>query len=423
MRKLRADWKSWATLPEGARAGGDPAIGLDAVAAPSTVTMVAACPFPSLRGSQVFIRELAAGLARRGHRVHVVTYPTAQHLVPVGSMAIHRLPRLPGLRTARPFTWRKIALDAMLVARAWSVSRRVGAEILHGHNAEGGLVGLAVRALGGPPVVYHAHSALVDELPAYARRRWGKYALRRIGALLDRWIASRADAVIAPNPRLAAYLAARGAAGRVRFIPPHAEVPALAVSGGRGPSGDARGGTIAYAGNLDPYQDLDVLLGAFEKMRARRRDVRLLLVTHPGDWERTRLLACRLGRVPGVRVVEVATFAAAMRVLREADVLVAPRGSWSGFPVKIVNYLALSVPVVHSQAVARALGGPVGPVFPDGDAEALAGRVLEALDDPRRGVELAKEGARRLREGAGRSLGAVERVYDAARRRKTQKRH
>ena len=51
------------------------------------IAVVAACPFPSLRGSQVLIRELAEGLAHAGHAVHVVTYPTAQHLTPINRIA------------------------------------------------------------------------------------------------------------------------------------------------------------------------------------------------------------------------------------------------------------------------------------------------------------------------------------------------
>jgi hypothetical protein len=67
------------------------------------IAVVAACPFPSLRGSQVLVRETAEGLAQVGHAVHVVTYPTAQHLVAIGRISIHRVPKLPGLWTAQPF--------------------------------------------------------------------------------------------------------------------------------------------------------------------------------------------------------------------------------------------------------------------------------------------------------------------------------
>ena len=41
---------------------------------PLRIATVAACPFPSPRGTPVRIHRLSEALARRGHDVHVVTY-------------------------------------------------------------------------------------------------------------------------------------------------------------------------------------------------------------------------------------------------------------------------------------------------------------------------------------------------------------
>ncbi|HET6347226.1 MAG TPA: hypothetical protein VFH51_20005, partial [Myxococcota bacterium] len=41
---------------------------------PLTVVMLAACPFPTHQGTQVFIRHLATALSRAGHHVHLVCY-------------------------------------------------------------------------------------------------------------------------------------------------------------------------------------------------------------------------------------------------------------------------------------------------------------------------------------------------------------
>ena len=57
---------------------------------PLRVAMVAACPFPSLRGSQVLIRDLAQSLADRGHEVHLVTYPEGESLAAVRGIRVHR---------------------------------------------------------------------------------------------------------------------------------------------------------------------------------------------------------------------------------------------------------------------------------------------------------------------------------------------
>src|ERR1043166_339225 len=81
---------------------------------PRRIAMVAACPFPSLRGSQVLIRELAHALADRGHEVHLVTYPHGESLVPIHGVFMHRI--RPPRFAVRPagLGWRRLILDLCL---------------------------------------------------------------------------------------------------------------------------------------------------------------------------------------------------------------------------------------------------------------------------------------------------------------------
>lgn len=353
------------------------------------VAVVAACPFPSLRGSQVLVRELAAGLAQGGHTVHVVTYPTAQHLAPIERFAIHRVRKLPGLWTAHPFGWQKIILDLMLAWTLLRVVRTHRIDVIHAHNVEAPLVAFLVRWFTGVPVVYHAHNALADELPCYFRRASARRLARRAGAALDRALARRADAVIALSDRLAAYLAVRGAAGKISIVPPAA--PRLvAPNEPRQPRNAAP--LVMYGGNLDPYQDLGCLMEAFLRLRAAEPQARLVLVTHRGAHPRTARRAARLSRQPGVAVEEMPSFAAGVRRLAQADVLVCPRGSWSGFPIKVLNYMALGRPIVHARASAHAIeDGVTGLVVDDADSGALARAMLRVVRDPALGAQLGRQ--------------------------------
>ena len=342
------------------------------------IAMVAPCPFPSLRGSQVLIRELAETLAAAGHSVHVVTYPTAQHLVPIERIAIHRVPKLPGLWTARPFGWQKLVLDLLLLLLLYRVVRRERVQLIHAHNLEGPVIAYLVRWFTGVPVVYHAHNALSDELPCYARSPAGRRVAKMMGALLDRRVAAAADYSIALTDRLAAFLAARGAAGRVAVVPPAVRT----VRASRPPTARrSRGPQIMYAGNLDPYQDLHVLLAGFERIRAAEPNAHLVIVTHPAA-SRQAQRAHGFTLCAGVFVRVAPTFVAAMRVLRQADVVVCPRGSWSGFPIKGLNYMGLGRPIVHARASAHPIeDGVSGLVFEDHDPQALAAAVLRIVRD------------------------------------------
>ena len=376
------------------------------------VAVVAACPFPSLRGSQVLVRETAEHLALAGHAVHVVTYPTAQHLTPVERIAIHRVAKLPGLWTARPFGWQKLVLDLLLAFRLWQVVRREQIDVIHAHNLEAPLVAYLVRWLTRVPVVYHAHNALADELPCYFAPTALRRLARRAGAGLDRLLAGGADHTIALSDRLAAYLAVRGGAGRISAIAPAAT--RLAVNGPPALRRD-RAPLVMYAGNLDPYQDLDCLLHGFARLRAVEPRARLVLVTHVAAHPGTAARAAALAAQPGVTVQVLNSFAAAMRALAGADVLVCPRASWSGFPIKVLNYMVLGRPIVHARASAHALEhGVTGLLYDDGDAGALAKALLRVVRDPALAAQLGRQARLVAREhyGAARALAGVASVYE-----------
>lgn len=376
------------------------------------IAVVAACPFPSLRGSQVLVRETAEHLAQAGHAVHVVTYPTAQHLTAVERIAIHRVAKLPGLWTARPFGWQKLVLDLLLAWLLFQVVRRERIDVIHAHNLEAPLLAFLVRWCTGVPVVYHAHNALADELPCYFGPTVLRRAARTIGSVLDRLLAGAADHTIALSDRLAAYLAARGAAGRITAIAPAAA--RLAISETAAPRRE-RAPLIMYGGNLDPYQDLDCLLHGFARLRAVEPQSRLVLVTHSAAHPKTVARAAALARQPGVTVQVLNSFAAAMRALGAADVLVCPRTSWSGFPIKVLNYMMLGRPIVHARASAHALeDGHTGLLFDDGDAGALAKALLRVVRDPALAAQLGRQARAVAREryAAGRALARLASVYD-----------
>src|SRR5437762_12675478 len=115
------------------------------VQTPRRIAMVAACPFPSLRGSQVLVRDLAQRLADRGHEVHLVTYPQAEGVVAVRGIHVHRarLPRFAAKMTS--IGWRKLVLDTSLLVTLYRVVRRAGIEVIHAHNYEAPLLSYLVR--------------------------------------------------------------------------------------------------------------------------------------------------------------------------------------------------------------------------------------------------------------------------------------
>src|SRR5207247_1154085 len=103
---------------------------------------------------------------------------------------------------------------------------------------------------------------------------------------------------------------------------------------------------------------------------------RLVLVTHaaPG--------ALRRAVGPGVEIVRAASYDEVRARLDAADVAVSPRAERSGFPMKLLNYMAAGKAIVASAGSAKGLrDGVSGRVVPDGDEGAFAAAVVELLSD------------------------------------------
>ncbi|MGH7893535.1 MAG: glycosyltransferase family 4 protein [Candidatus Binatia bacterium] len=324
------------------------------------IALVVAGPYPAFRGSQVLVGHVADGLRSRGHMVRIVTYGTW-------------LAERPGPHPGR------IVLDAVLLARLVRIVWRDGIDVIHAHNYEGAIAGLAAARVTGRPLVYHGHSAMADELPTYVRSASMRRVAGWLGRALDAHVPRRADFCIAVTDELGARLRQVGVRedaltciepvavpGDLRAMPPSADDEPL----------------VCYAGNLDGYQNLEFLLAAFARVRAVEPRARLVLVTHADAQAGAARLAA--GATPsGVEIVHAASYDEVRARLGHAAVAVCPRTERSGFPMKLLNYMAEGKAIVASAGSAKGLAdGVTGVVVPDGDADAFARAVVGLLRDP-----------------------------------------
>ncbi len=323
------------------------------------IAMVGACPYPVPQGSQVFLRDSALALRRLGHDVCLVTYGHGLGEDPSG-LAVYRVPRLPfDHRTAAGPSAMKPLLDAILSRTLRRVVRDRGIDAVCVHNYEALAAALLARVR---PIVYFAHNALSDELPHYFRgAAWAGW----IGARLDGFLPRRADAIIAPHPRLAACLRARGCR-RVTVIPPPMDATAFPE-----PVVQETIPPVLYTGNLDAYQNLGLLEEAMARLRRRLPDARLVVAT------------ARRETLPGTEHLHTPGFPALLATLAQDAVVAAPRVSWSGYPIKLLNAMAAAKAVVACESAAHPLAHEAtGLVVPDNDAEAFAGALHCLLTNP-----------------------------------------
>ncbi len=325
------------------------------------IAMVGACPYPAPQGSQVFMRNTAQCLQALGHEVHLVVYGYGVG-VDSGGLRIHRAARIPfAAKTAPGPSYAKPLQDLALAVALRRVIRRHAIQAVCAHNYEALLAALLVRKR---PILYFAHNAMADELPHFF------YNLRlaeEAGRFLDRGFPRRADAVIAPHARLAGHLIVRGCLQeQVRIVPPPIDAERFKpepVDGSAVPP-------VIYSGNLDAYQNLPLLFEAMKRVRARKPEARLIIATAaaapPMDAEITPIMG----------------FDALHRFLSQDAVFAAPRVSWSGYPIKMLNAMAAGKAVAACESAAYPLThGETGLVVPDNDVEAYAEALLQLIND------------------------------------------
>jgi glycosyltransferase involved in cell wall biosynthesis len=374
------------------------------------IVMVAASPFPYPQGSQVLIGQLASALQHRGHRVRLVTYHFGIGPPPAG-VAVDRSRPLPGGRPvqARP-SWQKPLLDLLLTGELLRAVRRSRPDVMHTHNFEGLLAALVVRRMTGVPVVHHVHNAMGLELHTYFRSRLGRWVGGVVGRWVDAHLPRRADFCILLNERAVNYFRQRGVT-RLRVIPPGIDLEPGCAASVHEQLG--AGSLVLYSGNLDRYQDLDLLLHAFCLVARARSDVRLVFSTSSAPGE-CKARAGELGIGDRVIFVQANEFDSARDLLAAADVAVCPRLVCLGFPIKLLNYMTASKAIVASAGSACGLRHlENGWIVENGDTAGMAAAILTLLADPvlaRRLAENARYTAEREYNWERAALG-IEEVY------------
>lgn len=379
------------------------------------VAVTAACPFPTCQGSQVLVKQSAEALARRGHRVHLVCYHFGEEipLETSGRLTLHRIayPFRYGKFRAGP-SFQKPLLDALLARLLVRVVRRQGVQVVHAHNYEALLVGLAARRFTGVPVVFHSHNAISEELGSFFRSSLTRGLAGRFARFVDRTVPRRADHVIAINDDLLRFFREHGVGeGRLTCLPPgiaqeewsdapladgSEEAAALAALD-RWLGGETA--VALYAGNLDDYQNLPLMFRAFAGVRKDLPGARLVVVSR-SDPAPCRSLAADLGLGEAVHFVDHTRFELARLVFARCRVALLPRVSWCGFPIKLLNYMAAGLPVVASRGSAKIVRhGETGLVAGDGDEEGFAAAVKRLLADPDGAAAMGAAGRRLVETG------------------------
>jgi len=392
---------------------------------PLRLALIGAFPYPLPQGSQVFFESQARALGRAGARCTLFTYGRGEGRPPK-DLRVEQTPMLAAPRRMRsgPSLAKPLA-DAALLATWLRAARRRHFDAVLAHNAEAAAIALAARGTTSVPVVYVAHTLLGDELSAYlpeALTRWPASPLARL--LPEAPLARASDATDALGARIdevltraADGLVVLGQRARAR-LEPYTVAPLAVIPPGLDPApapepdvimqachrhGLDPGRFHLYAGNLDGYQELDLLDAAAQRLGAEAP--RVVVASHDAE-----ALPQAALRWPALRCIAVRDFDETRALTQAAMSLLLARRRVGGFPVKLLNYMEAGRPIVAHASVAEGLvGGESACLLPDGaDADDWAGALQR--------IEADAELAQRLGRGARRHLELAHAWPELARR-------
>ena len=360
---------------------------------PLRIVQAAAFPFTSPQGSQVFVRGMSKALARRGHDVTVVCYGHGQGEADP-EYRVLRTPNFPGynnMRAGPDFV--KPLLDLALAHRIASVK----SDVVHAHNYEAPIAAALARLRTQTPIVYNAHNTMAEELPSYFERASVRRVAGRFGRWLDQRVPRLAEHAVGLNPDSIGTLKALGCS-HVSLVQPGVDsaefedvIPAVLPDGP----------WVVYAGNPDRYQDLDVLIDSMRHLP----DCGLLLVSASPlhEWA-----DCGLERL---KLVQTNDFSEVKALVKAAHVAAIPRTVCSGYPIKLLNFLALGVPTVVAKGSAQPLPGVVS--VPNHDPIAMATEIRKLIQNDTHRRRLGDQASAHIRSACSWDARAqeLEEVY------------
>lgn len=385
--------------------------------------MIAPTSFFLDYGSHVRIREEARILQQFQHHIKIVTYPLGRDLPDLDIERALKIPWTPRHEVGPANS--KLILDVLLAIKTLWVALRFKPNIIHAHLHEGALIGGLLGWLTKVPMVFDLQGSLTSEMvdhrfiaPNGALYRMAYWVERHINRLPRLMLTSSENAahmlIVEFHVPAEQVIVVHDCVQSETFIPietpQHAErVQALRTQLNIPQSRRV----VVYIGLLDEYRGTSVLLHSAAQLIQGGRDVHFVVIGFP-NVERYQKLARELGIADRVTFPGRIPYEDVPLWLSLGDVAVDPKMSATEAAGKVLNYMAIGLPIVAFDIpVMREYLGDLGVYARLGDANALAAQLGALLDDPIRARELGmKLRERAMEKFSWRAAGrAIEQAY------------
>jgi glycosyltransferase involved in cell wall biosynthesis len=327
------------------------------------------------------VMDLAREQARRGHDVGIFCDSTfagernerlLAELARSLSLGLERAPmrRNPGLG------------DLSVLSRSIAFCRRVGAEVVHGHGAKGGLYARLPALLGqrGPVRAYTPHGGSLNYFPGSLTSRAYMQVERLLEVATDlflfesRYIADKFAAMVRP-PRAEQRIVLNG-------LFPHELEPVTPV---------AEASDFLFIGEFRFAKGIDTLLAALHRFRdAGAGTPTMLLVGQGPDEAEIRAQVREQGLDGSVRLSKPM---AAREAFALARTMIVP-SRFESLPYVVIEAAGAMMPIISTDVggIPEIFGSEAHRLIPANDPDALYGAMRDALSAPseRRQAEAAR---------------------------------
>lgn len=298
------------------------------------------------------------GFQERGHEVFLVAHPQSQVLRRARDFGMGVVPC--------QFDRRRLPLDAIQLA-FWLRQTRI--DIVNTHSSrDGWLLGIAARLARTPLLIRSRHIDVDYPNPGISKHAFTTFA----------------DHVLTTSDRITSHFRRIFpiAPEDITTLPTGIDTTRFALEGPRAPL-PVQPGTpvVGMVSVLRFWKGHDTFFRAIHLLRQQRQQIQFVVAGAGGDLELFKQIAVNLGVGPAVAFLGHREDVP--EVLRSLDLLCIPSKSHEGVPQIGLQALACQTAVLGSDCggipeIIR--DGETGRIFPAGDHEALARRILEAIE-------------------------------------------
>lgn len=363
-------------------------------------------PFFTPRGTPFSVYYRTLVLSELGLKIDLLTYGEGSD-PDIPNVRILRGPRFAWLGQVKTGpSMLKLLLDVFIAARTVGLLIRHQYDVVHAHE-EAVFICRVLKPIFRFKLIYDMHSSLPQQLTNfdYTDSRITHYIFKK----LERSSINAADAVITICPDLADYVIKIVADPDKHFLIENSifEPVKLKADDSRKEIQPSSGDIFelpdrfcfVYAGTLEFYQGIELLIGSFGKVVQRQPDAFLLIVggTTP-QVEEYRSLVQAKGLGNHCHFTGTVSQRQAHQYMRSADALLSPRTEGTNTPLKIYQQLASGIPLVatnifsHTQVLNDNVAFLAAP-----DPESFGEAMIAAMSDDS-AAKLKAENAIRLYE-------------------------